>query len=310
MLKYVSVVSFILWGYFNFFMIQFKGSVEPVNIIFVTFITSLIISFSYTIISNNSIKHIQIEKKTKILSFFSGIVQSLLYLSYFGFIFMFQSDTLLIIVFYYLYGIILIIMDVIIFKTKIILKEYIILFAISILSIYLIISTQLSLGKEINEFSYYSLLGFIPGFLAALIGVMYKSSNGYKVNNLKELININIKLMFYRSIGALSLVIVYIIVIDKEIDINRLEIIIGILYGIFNYIIAHSLYTISLYKKIPMLLVSLFVNISPIITLIMVFNYTDIPNTISFKSLIIIIIIFILSTFLGIYHRNKNKINV
>jgi len=304
---YIAIISFIIWGFFNFLMFQYLGEIVPLNVILLLFIFAFILMLIYEKISENNIN---LNKRDVYINIFAGVTQSSVYISYFMILFIFPHDAILIVVFYNFFSLLLVYFDGILFRTKNKKIEKIIFIVIFVLSIILIFTSQMTLGKSIDRLSFNSLYGFIPAFLAAVMGILYKYSTlNNKFSSSKELIKLNFKLMYYRSFGGLiTVVIFYISLIYLELvpaNINLLEVKLGILYAIFPFLLGHFLYSVSLYKKASVLLLSVFMNLSPLVTIVSIYYLSDISYSLNKYTLSIIVLILLLGSFLTIYHENN-----
>ena len=305
---YIAIVSFIIWGFFNFFMIQYKDFISPINVILFLFVFAFIFMSIYRVISKESIVLI---KKDKIVNFIAGMFQSFTYGIYFTLIFTYPSESIVIIVFYNLFGLITVLMDAIFFKTKNDHIEYFILGIVVTLSMFLIVKTQFILGNSFETISFTSLYGLLPAISAAIVGILYKYSSSYKSSSLKNLMTINMQFLFYRAFGGLMVAIVFYIIfgLSSEIypKVSLLEIKLGFLYAIFPFLIGHFFYSISLYKKASMIVLSVFMNLSPIITISSMYYFSGIQYEFDDSILFTMVAIFTLSSILSIYHNKKHK---
>lgn len=307
---YIAIISFILWGFFNFLMFQYLGQILPLNVILFLFLFAFILMLIYQIISTENIK---LNKKDIYINIGAGVAQSSVYISYFMILFLFPLDAILIVVFYNFFSLLLVLFDGVLFRTKNKKIENILFIIIFLLSIILIFTSQMTLGKSIDSLSFNSLYGFIPAFFAAVMGILYKYTTlNSSFSSPKELIKLNFKLMYYRSLGGLiAIIIFYIILVYLElvpININFLEVELGILYAIFPFLLGHFLYSVSLYKKASVLLLSVFMNLSPLVTIVSIYYFSNIGYTLDKYTLSIIVLIFILGSFLTIHHENNKHI--
>ena len=239
----------------------------------------------------------------------AGMSQAFVYILYFYLLFLFPAESIVMVIFYNLFGLIFVLLDALIFKTKNDKVEYGILFAVVLLSLFLIFKTELLLGKTLDEISFHSLYGFIPAAFAALVGVLYKYLSSYKSNSLKSLLHSNMQLLFYRSMGGLILsVFVYILFFlfrDFRVEISSLELKLGLLYALFPFLISHFFYSISLYKKASIIVLSVLMNLSPIITVLSLYYFSVTEYALDSSVIISILAILFLSTLLSIYHSKK-----
>lgn len=304
---YVAVISFFIWGFFNFFLILFQENIVLINVILVQFISAFLIMLGYRLISNNYKK---LDKKEKTINASAGAIQALVYLSLFFLLFKFPNDAILIALFYNLFNILLVYFDSFFFKVKNNIIEYMLLVIICLIALYLIFETQLALGKNLDNLSFNSLLGFIPAFFAALIGVIYKYSTfSYKCDSIKNLVSLNMTLLYYRSLGGLLftlLIFISLYIFNQiELDISTLEVKLGILYAIFPFLLGHFFYSISLYKKLSMIIISALMNISPVITILCIYSFSGVHYEFNNYLFILIGFIFILSSVLTVYHKKR-----
>jgi len=315
--RYIIVLSFFIWGFFNFLLIRYKKEVDVINVIFLLYLYALTIT-SLIIIFYKKDKSITLSIKEKFINIIAGASQALVYVSYFNLLFLFPNDAIVIVIVYNLFGFILIIMDALFYKTKNNLFEILLLLVITILVLFLIIKTQMLLGKTLDNITLYGLLGLIPAFFAAFVGMLYKYfSIAYKIRHPKDIYKLNLKLLFYRALGGFILVSIFILIrflffknfneINKTCFFSSTELYLGFLYAIFPFLMAHFFYSISIYKKISILMLSLLMNISPIITLICLYFFSGINYKIDVITISIMILILLLSTFLTILH-NRQKL--
>jgi len=304
---YIAIISFIIWGFFNFFMIQFRGTISPINVILFLYIFAFSFMMIYRLFSKETLVLVFKEKMVNIIA---GMSQSIVYILYFYIPFLYPSDSIVIAIFYNLFGLILVLLDAMVFKTKNDNVEYFILLLVVLLSMFLILKTQFLLGKSIETISYTSLYGFIPAVFAASVGILYKYASGYKSHSLRNLVHSNFQLLFYRSFGGLCIsVIIYLIFIlsgQISMDISVLEVKLGVLYALFPFLISHLFYSISIYKKASIIVLSVFMNLSPIITVASMYYFSDIQYTFDNSIFIGIAAILILSSLLSIYHTKKH----
>jgi len=290
-------------------MIRFRGEIEPLNVIFILFLCAFFLMYLYRSFTE---KTLVLSRNEKIINITAGMSQALVYILYFYFLFLFPSDSILIVIFYNFFGLILVFIDAVIFKTKNNLIEYIILILIVLISLFLLLQTQLLLGKTLENISYLSLYGFIPAIFAALVGLLYKYLSDYKSNSIKDLVHNNLQFLFFRSMGGLILSgIVYmffLLLSDFRIEMKVLELKLGLLYALFPFLISHLFYSISLYKKASILILSMLMNLSPIITLLSIYYFSGIRYELDIYMLMSIIAILSLSSFLSIYHSKREKI--
>lgn len=305
---YIAIISFIIWGFFNFYMIEFRGEVSPINVIVFLYIFAFSFMSLYRLFSQETLL---LNAKEKIINISAGVSQAVVYILYFYFLFLFPSDSILIVIFYNLFGLILVLFDAWLFQTKNDKVEYSILFAVVLLSLFLVFKTQLILGLSIENISFHSLYGFIPALFAALVGILYKYSSNFKSTTLASLVHSNLQLLFYRAMGGLLVsIFIYLCFFfftQTEFEIKPLEVKLGVLYALFPFLISHMLYSISLYKKASIIILSLFMNLSPIITIVSMYYFSDIIYEFDSSILISISLILIFSSILSIYHKNKEK---
>ncbi len=306
---YITIISFIIWGFFNFYMIEFRGEISPINVIVFLYIFAFSFMSLYRLFSQETLL---LNFKEKVINITAGVAQAVVYILYFYLLFLFPSDSILIVVFYNLFGLVLVLFDAWLFQTKNDKIEYGILLAVLFLSLFLVIKTQLILGRTIENISFHSLYGFVPALFAALVGILYKYSSNFKSTTLLSLVHSNFQLLFYRSMGGLGVsffvYLCFLYFTQVPFEIKYVEVKLGLLYSLFPFLISHMLYSISLYKKASILVLSVFMNLSPVITIASMYYFSDIIYELDSIVLISIVLILVLSTVLSVYHKNKEKL--
>ncbi len=304
---YIAIISFFIWGFFNFYMMQFKNDIEIQNVIFYLYIFALIIMSVYKLFSKEKFS---LTLKEKIINSIAGSLQALVYICYFYLLFAFPADSILIVVFYNLFGLLLVLMDSLIFKTKSNLIEFLLFLLICILSVSLIFKTQLLLGKSYDTVSFNAIWGLIPALIAASIGILYKySTYSYKCTSIRRVIALNLNFLFYRSLGGflISSILFTIFILSNNLNYEYkvIEVKLGILYAIFPFLISHFFYSLSLYKKASIVILSVFMNISPIVTIVCLYFLSGIVYNVDKSMFLLIFGILFLSSLLTIYHKAR-----
>ncbi len=304
---YIAIISFFIWGFFNFFLTQFQADINIINVIFYLYCIALIIMFIY---KKNTRTKISLTLREKLINATAGSLQALVYLSYFYLLFIFPNDSIVIVIFYNLFGLILVIMDSIIYKTKNNNIEIILLLSICLLSVTLIFKTQLLVGKSYDDISFNAVWGLLPAIIAASIGILYKYSTfSYKCTSIQRVYTLNLNLLFYRSLGGF--IIMFIILLTTQImntynyEFKNTEILLGLIYAIFPFLLGHFFYSLSLYKKASIIILSVFMNISPIVTIICLYNFSKYSYSVDKVIMMLIGGILILSSLLTIYHHHR-----